>query len=135
MSSNIPNVIWEDQCRPFLGLPLSFTKYSLTADRLFIQSGFLNIREDEVRLYRIMDLSLSMSLFQRLFGVGTIHCYSADQSMKDFDIKNIRNARDVKALLSETVERERMNKYVLNREFMEHMAKDAYDDSYAHHHF
>ena len=50
--------LWHDKKRTLFGLPLSFTKYSLSEERLFIEKGFLNKQEDEVRLYRIMDISL-----------------------------------------------------------------------------
>ncbi len=110
--------IWSDRKRTLFGLPLSFTKYRLTEDRLFIEKGFLSKSEDEVRLYRILDLSLNRSLGQRIFGVGTIHCYSADKSMNEFDILSVKKSKDVKEMLSELVERQRDLKHVTNREFM-----------------
>ena len=125
--------LWSDRKRTLLGLPLSFTKYSMTEERLFIEQGFLNKKEDEVRLYRIMDVSLSRSFGQRLFGVGTIHCCSADKSMKDFDILSIKHPKDVKEQLSELVEKQRDAKRVTNREFMsDHhdMDDDYYDDDH-----
>ena len=114
--------IWSDRKRTLFGLPLSFTKYRLTEDRLFIEKGFLSKNEDEVRLYRILDLSLNRSLGQRIFGVGTIHCYSADKSMNEFDILSIKRSKENKEMLSELVEKQRDLKHVTNREFM------AYDD-------
>ena len=122
--------LWSDRKRTLFGLPLSFTKYSMTDERLFIEQGFLNKKEDEVRLYRIMDVSLSRSFGQRLFGVGTIHCCSADKSMKDFDILSIKHPKDVKEQLSELVEKQRDAKRVTNREFMSdhHDMDDDYDD-------
>ena len=65
--------LWSDRKRTFLGLPWSFTKYNLTEERLFIETGFFNKKEDEVRLYRITDVSLTRSFGQRIVGVGTIH--------------------------------------------------------------
>ena len=122
--------LWQDRKRTLFGLPLSFTKYALTEERLFIERGFLNKKEDEVRLYRIMDVSLSRSFGQRIFGVGTIHCCSADKSMRDFDILSIKNPKDVKEQLSELVEKQRDSKRVTNREFMTgaHDLDDDYDD-------
>lgn len=114
------DLIWYDRKRTFLGLPWSFTKYSLTEDRLFIERGFLNTNEDEVRLYRIMDVSLKRTLGQRIFGLGTIHCCSADKTMMDFDIKSIKQPKRVKEMLSEAVEKERQAKRVTNREHMLH---------------
>ena len=61
-------IIWSDRKRTIFGLPLSFTKYSLTNDRLFIQTGLFTTVEDEVRLYRIMDVKLTRTLGQKLFG-------------------------------------------------------------------
>ena len=127
---DIMDYVWSDRKRTLFGLPLSFTKYALTDERLFIETGFLNKKEDEVRLYRIMDVSLSRSFGQRIFGLGTIHCCSADKSMKDFDILSIKHPKDVKEQLSELVEKQRDSKRVTNREFMtdHHDLDDDYDD-------
>ena len=97
---------WKDRKRIIFGLPWTFTKYSLTEDRLFISTGLLSTKEDEVRLYRIMDLSLERKLWQRLFGLGTIKCCSADKTLGDFEIKNIKDSKNVKEMISELVEEE-----------------------------
>lgn len=110
-------IVWSDKKRPFLGLPISFTKYSLSEDKLYIETGFLNKRQEEIRLYRIMDLTLKRSFGERLFGLGTIHCCSADKSTPEFDIKLIKNSADVKELISDMVESERERKRVSMREF------------------
>ena len=120
--------LWSDRKRTLFGLPLSFTKYRLTEERLFIEKGFLNKSEDEVRLYRIMDLTLNRSLGQRIFGVGTIHCYTADKSMKEFDIQSVKNSKDVKEMLSELVEKQRDEKRVSSREFMTYDEEDLGDE-------
>lgn len=125
------NIVWKDRKRTLFGLPWSFTKYSLSDDRLFISTGFFNTKEDEVRLYRIMDISLNRTLGQRMFGLGTIKCCSADKTLGDFEIKNIKKSRDVKELLSEMVEEERNRKKVTSREFIDHEDSefdDGHDD-------
>ena len=88
----------------------------LTEDRLFISRGFFTVKEDEVRLYRITDVALKMTLGQRIFGVGTISCCSADKSLGDFEIKNIKKPREVKEMLSTAIEKERINKRVFSKE-------------------
>lgn len=113
-----PGVVWQDRKRIAFGLPWTFTKYILTKEKLLIQTGILNTKEEEVRLYRIMDMTLRRSLFQRLFGLGTIHCCSADKSTPEFDIKWIPDSAAVKEKLSDLVEAERMAKRVSGREFM-----------------
>lgn len=112
------NIIWKDRKRTLFGLPLSFTKYSLEEDRLFIETGFFNSVENEVRLYRIMDLQLSRTLGQKMFGLGTIKVKSADKTLGDFEIKNIKNSKEVKEQLSKLVEEMRDKKRVVNRELM-----------------
>lgn len=121
------NYIWKDRKRTFLGLPWSFTKYKLTEDRLFIETGFLNSVENEVRLYRILDLQLTRSLGQKIFGLGTIKVKSADKTLADFEIKNIKNSKEVKEQLSQLVENMRDKKRVVNREMM--ISSDSDDSS------
>ena len=123
------NIVWKDRKRTLFGLPWSFTKYSLSDDRLFISTGFFNTKEDEVRLYRIIDVSLNRTLGQRMFGLGTIKCCSADKTLGDFEIKNIKKSKDVKELLSEMVEDERNRKKVTSREFIDH-ENDEFDDGH-----
>ena len=97
------SIIWHDRLRRF-GLPLSFTKYSLSGNRLFRETGVLNLKEEEILLYRIRDLTLTMSFWQRIFGVGTINVVSSDKSTPNIQIKSIKNPKKVKELLFEQIE-------------------------------
>ena len=112
------NFIWYDRRRTFLGLPLSFTKYALLKDKILIDTGFLSTRQEEVKLYRILDLTLKRSLFQRIFGIGTIHCCSGDKSTPEFEIKDIKKPFEVKELLSKMIEEERDEKRISSREIL-----------------
>ena len=118
------NILWHDRKRYF-GLPISFTKYSMSEDRLFVETGLLNLSQDEVRLYRILDLKLKRSLGQRIFGVGSIIVSSSDKSLGTFEIKNIKNSANVKEMLSVQVEQQREAKRVYTRE---NMVNDVDDD-------
>lgn len=95
--------LWKDRKRR-LGLPLSFTRYSLSEDRLFCETGLLNLKADEVLLYRVRDLQLNMSLGQRIFGVGTVCVVSSDKSVPHLDLKNVKHPREVKELIHKNVE-------------------------------
>jgi len=110
---------WSDRKRIIFGLPWTFTKYCMTDDKLLIRKGVFNLQEEEVRLYRIMDVTLKRSLWERLFGLGTIHCCSADKSTPEFDILHVKNSLEVKNYISDEVERERNERRVGLREFME----------------
>ncbi len=119
------DVVWKDRKRIIFGLPWTFTKYGLSEDRIFVETGLLNLQENEVRLYRIMDVSLERKLWQRMFGLGTITCYSSDKSMGTFQIKNIKKPSEVKELISSYVEEERSRKRVTSKEFIN---DDVFDD-------
>ena len=95
--------LWKDRKR-HLGLPLSFTRYRLSEDRVFCEKGFLNIHEEEVLLYRVRDLELRMSLGQRIFGVGTVCVHSSDKTNPHLELVNVKRPREVKELLYQTVE-------------------------------
>ena len=103
--------LWQDRKRVF-GLPLSFTRYRLSEDRLFTSKGFLNVKDDEVLLYRIRDISTSRSLFQRLFGVGTVTVMSSDKTCPTLVMKNIRNPLAVKERLHKGVEEMKLRRRV-----------------------
>lgn len=109
---------WRERKRTIFGLPLSFTVYKLTEEKLLVETGFFNINQEEVRLYRILDVTLKRSLGQRIFGLGTIHCCSADKTTPEFDIKNIKNSEKIKEMLSDLIETQRTKKRVSSREFM-----------------
>ena len=95
--------LWKDR-RRVLGMPLSFTRYFLSEDRLFCEKGLLNLKADEVLLYRVQDLELTMTLGQRIFGVGTVCVHSSDKSIPHLDLKNVKHPREVKELIHRSVE-------------------------------
>ena len=113
------NILWSDRKRwTFLGLPWTFTKYTCTAEKFIVESGIFSTKEEEIRLYRILDLTLERSFWQRIFGLGTICCDTVGKSSPRLVLKNIKNPRNVKELVSEAVEKERMKKRVSSRELM-----------------
>lgn len=122
------NIVWKDRKRPIFGLPLSFTKYTLLEDKLLIDTGFLSSKQEEVKLYRIMDVTLKRSFIQKIFGVGTIHCCSADKTTPEFDILDIKNSFEVKEKISKMAEEQRDKKRVTGREIFVDSQDDDLDD-------
>lgn len=120
--------IWSDRKRLWCGLPWTFTVYSLSKDRLFVKSGLLSTREDEVRLYRMLDISLKRTLLQRIFGLSTIELHTSDKTLGNFNLVNIKKGHDVKETLSQLVEEVRTEKRVTNREYMGDDIVDDYID-------
>ena len=116
--------LWKDRKRYF-GLPLSFTRYALSEDRLFLSVGFLNIKDDEVLLYRVRNIDSERSLFQRLLGVGTITVMSSDKSMPNLVFKNVKDPVFVKELIHKQVEEMKIKRRVRVGEIMGNEIDDA----------
>lgn len=95
--------LWSDRKR-FLGMPITFTRYALSEDRLFLRKGLFNVNQEEILLYRIRDLSASQSLWQRIFGVGSVTVTSTDKTTPVLLIKNVKQPFEVKELIHEKVE-------------------------------
>ena len=111
MEKETIHYLWKDRKR-FLGMPLSFTRYMLSEDRLFLSKGFLNVKDDEILLYRVRDIATSRSLLQRIFGVGTVTVLSSDKTCPTLVMKNIRNSIAVKETLHKRVEEMKLRRQV-----------------------
>lgn len=118
------DTIWADRKRHF-GLPISFTKYSLSEDRLFRETGLLNLNEEEVLLYRVRDVSLSRSLWQRIFGVGTITVHSSDKTSPTLEVINVKDSKSVKELIFTNVEKAKEEHRMRATELLDDGAEDG----------
>jgi len=103
------NVLLSERKRlAFFGLPFSFTTYTITEKKLIIKQGFFTLQEDEVLLFRIKDLTVKRPFNLRIFGLGCIDVVSSDASLKNFQIKNIKNVQLFREILSEQIDKERV---------------------------
>ena len=103
--------LWQDRKRHF-GLPLSFTRYAMSEDRLFLSTGLFSIRDDVVLLYRVRDIDTRRSLFQRIFGVGTIIVMSTDKTNPNLVLKNVKDPVMVRELIHNQVEEMKMKRRI-----------------------
>ena len=116
MAINI-DYIWQGK-KCYFGLPISFTRYAVSEDRLFLSTGFLTIKDEEVLLYRIRDINTSRTLWQRICGVGTVTVISSDKSMPTLVMKNVKNPMEVKEMLHSQVEEMKRQRRVRVGEIM-----------------
>ena len=82
----------------FFGLPWTFTTYQVTEELITTRSGILRRIENDCYMYKIVDVRLETSLLERLFGLGTVHCFGGDVTDPDLLIRHIRHAREIKDL-------------------------------------
>jgi len=119
--------LWRDRKR-HLGLPLSFTKYTLTEDRIFVETGLLNTALEEVLLYRVRDIGMKISIGQRIFGVGTVILVSSDKTAPKLELKNIRSPRIVKEQIHQQVEEMKLKRRMRVGEVLEDGSDDELDE-------
>ena len=115
--------IWADRKR-ILGMPLTFTRYRMSEDRLFLSTGFFTVKDEEILLYRVRDISLCITLWQRIFGVGTVTIISSDKTLPTLVLKNIKQPRMIKEKIHQQVEEMKLRRRVRVGEIM----TDSVDD-------
>lgn len=98
----------------FFGLPFTFTVYTMKEDNITINTGFLNKEENDCYMYKVQDVTLKTSLFERMFGLGTIVCYTGDTTNQQLILEHIKNSKQVKQFILEQSEKERRKRRTMN---------------------
>ncbi len=98
----------------FFGLPFTFTKYTVTEDVITVNEGVLNTRENDCYLYKVQDVELQTSLGERIFGLGTVACYTGDNTHPQLFLSHIKNAKEIKDYILKTSEEARRKRRTLN---------------------
>ena len=98
----------------FLGLPFTFTKYTVKEDMVTIQSGFFKTIENDCYMYKIQDVELSASLIEKCFGLATITCFTGDTTHPKLILTHIKNARVIKEFLLRESEAARIKRRTVN---------------------
>ena len=98
----------------FFGLPFTFTKYTVTDEVITINDGLLNTKENDCYLYKVQDVELQVSLGERIFGLGTVACYTWDNTHPQLFLTHIRNAREIKNYILKAAEEARRKRRTLN---------------------
>lgn len=111
-------IMWHDR-RRYFGLPLSFTKYALTEDTVVRETGLLNLKEENVLLYRVLDIELLRPLVQRIFGCGTIVLHSSDQTSSELRILSVKNPKAVKEQVFQVVEEAKLRRRMRTTELLD----------------
>ena len=98
----------------FLGLPWTFTKYTISEDVLTIDAGFFKTTENDCYMYKITDVELMVSFWERICGLGTIKCLTGDKTHPVLMIEHIKNAKEIKNYILEESEKARMRRRTVN---------------------
>ncbi|HJA92826.1 MAG TPA: PH domain-containing protein [Candidatus Eisenbergiella merdipullorum] len=98
----------------FLALPFTFTVYTVSEDLITVSEGFLNKKENDCYMYKVQDVELLESLAQRIFGLGTVRCYTGDTTSPTLLVRNVKNARAIKNFILDASEKARRRRRTMN---------------------
>jgi len=94
---------WKDRAR-WWGLPIIFEWYEIVHEKLIIKRGVLLQQEEQLPLYRIMDVKMERSLLDLIFKTGRILLFSVDAAEPIFVLRGIKNPRETAELLLDYAE-------------------------------
>ena len=98
----------------FLGLPFTFTKYTVNERVITVNDGLFSTTENDCYLYKVQDVELRTSLMERIFGLGTVACYTGDNTHPQLFLEHIKHAKEVKDYILHTSEEARRKRRTLN---------------------
>lgn len=98
----------------FFGLPWTFTKYTITSDMITMDEGLLKVEENDCYMYKVQDVKLTATVLERMFGLGTVICYTGDVTDKELRLEHIKHAKEIKNYLLKASETARIKRRTLN---------------------
>ena len=94
------------------------TRYRLTSQRLFAQTGLIAKNLEEVELFRVKDVTLSQGVLDRLLGVGTVTVLSTDDTAPRLELAGIRDPLAAKEALRTAFRAARQREGMRTAEFI-----------------
>ena len=113
-SEGVKKTYMERKCWVFFGLPFTFTKYTVTDEVITINEGFLSTKENDCYLYKVQDVELHTSLGERIFKLGTVACYTGDNTHPQLYLTHIHHAKEIKDYILKASEEARRRRRTLN---------------------
>lgn len=98
----------------FFALPICFTTYSITDEKITIRSGFLSIVEDDAYMYKIQDVRLKQSLLERIFKTGTVVCFTGDTTHPELVLTHVKHSADIKDYIMKASEEARLKRRTMH---------------------
>ena len=113
----------------FFGLPFTFTKYTIKEDMITVAEGLLKTVENDCYMYKVQDVTHSATLAEKIFGLGTVICYTGDTTHPQLVLQHIKNSRTVKDFILKESEEARLKRRTVNMLDIGSVDLDDMDDA------
>ncbi|MBW8040860.1 MAG: PH domain-containing protein [Planctomycetes bacterium] len=74
---------------------LKMIYYEVSADRIEWARGIFDRRVDNLDMFRVIDLNMRRTVFDVIFGIGTVSLITTDKTDPEFVFEKIRRSRDL----------------------------------------
>lgn len=98
----------------FLGLPWTFTVYSIFEEKINIKKGFFKTVEDDCYMYKVQDVKLTRTLPEKMIGCGTVICYTGDVTTPELKLQHVKKSKEIKEYLLKASEEARRRRRTLH---------------------
>ncbi|MCI8463838.1 MAG: PH domain-containing protein [Lachnospiraceae bacterium] len=98
----------------FFGLPFTFTKYMIREDMITVDTGLLKTVENDCYMYKVQDVQHVASLAEKLFGLGTVICFTGDTTHPQLILEHIKHSKEIKEFILHQSEEARMKRRTVN---------------------
>ena len=110
-----PDIAYRERKRwVFFGLPFTFTVYTIKDDMITNDQGFFKKVENDCYMYKVQDVEHTASFAERIFGLGTITCFTGDTTHPKLILQHIKNSKTIKNYILDASEAARMRRRTLN---------------------
>ena len=98
----------------FLGLPFTFTKYTIKEDMITIDEGLLKTVENDCYMYKVQDVERSATFLEKLAGLGTVTCFTGDTTHPTLVMSQSKNSNAVHDFILQKSEEARLKRRTVN---------------------
>ncbi|MBA7631570.1 hypothetical protein ES703_39102 [subsurface metagenome] len=76
-------------------LKLKMTRYEVTSERIEWGRGIFDRRVDNLDMFRVIDLKMRRTVFDCIFGIGTVGLITTDKSDPEFEFEKVHRPREL----------------------------------------
>ena len=128
-AANDPNTLWvgERKSAGTAAVGVSTTRYRITRDKIYVESGLLSSVSEQVPLWAVLDVDVRQSVLQRPKNIGDVAVmidvaqYPGHSGSSELLLDNIEDPFSVRDLLNQHVAEARAKKQMLTQtQYLQH---------------